>query len=130
MKTKFLKNEEDNLFYAWTLTLFLFFSRTRCLTEVVSSWSNTYYCRSLSNDRHLFPALYIMSYIIKSYIMQYYGLVSFCNIFLHKSKGFQNFSTIECILYLTFPQDVTCGNIYNMDIIYDGMKCLQSQMAE
>ena len=57
MKTKLLKNEEDVLFYAWTLTLFLFFSRTRCPTEVVSSRSNTYYCQSVCNDRRLFPAL-------------------------------------------------------------------------
>ena len=57
MKSKFLKNEEDILFYAWTLTLFLFFSQTRCPTEVVSSRSNTYYCWSLSDDRRLFPAL-------------------------------------------------------------------------
>ena len=37
--------------------MFLFFSRTRCLTEAVSSWSNTYYCWSLSDDRCLFPVL-------------------------------------------------------------------------
>ena len=51
MKIKLLKNEEDILFYAWTLTLFLFFSRTQCPTEVVSSRSYTYFCRSLSDDR-------------------------------------------------------------------------------
>ena len=35
MKAKTLKNE-DILFYAWTLTLFLFFSQTQCPTEVKS----------------------------------------------------------------------------------------------
>ena len=39
------------------LHCFLFFSWTWCPTEVVSSWSNTYYCRSLSDDWCLFPAL-------------------------------------------------------------------------
>ena len=50
MKTKRLKNEEDILFYGWTLkhyaktsSLFLFFSRTQCTTEIVSSWSNKAY---------------------------------------------------------------------------------------
>ena len=57
MKSKLLKNEEDILFDAWTLTLFLIFSQRWCLTEVVSSRSNTYYCWSLSDDRCLFPAL-------------------------------------------------------------------------
>ena len=57
MKVKLLKNEEDILFYAWTLTLFLFFSQTWCPTEVVSSWSNAYYCGLLSNDRCLLAAL-------------------------------------------------------------------------
>ena len=57
MKTKLLKHEEDILFHAWTLTLFLLFSRTRYPTEVLSSRSNTYCCRSLSDDRRLFPAL-------------------------------------------------------------------------
>ena len=56
MKFKLLKNEEDILFYASTLTL-LFFSWTRCPTEVVSSRSNTYSCRSLSDDRRLFSVL-------------------------------------------------------------------------
>ena len=59
MKTKLLKNEEDILFYAWTLTLFLFFSQTRHPTEAVSSLSNIYYCQSLSDDWHLFPALHL-----------------------------------------------------------------------
>ena len=64
MKTRLLKNEEDVLFYGWMLkhytntsSLFLFFSQTRCLTEIVSSWSNTYSCRSLSDERCIFPAL-------------------------------------------------------------------------
>ena len=39
MKAKTLKNE-DILFYAWTLTLFLFFSQTQCPTEVVlNQWN-------------------------------------------------------------------------------------------
>ena len=38
--------------------MFLFFSRTRCPTEIVSSQSNTYSYWSLSDDRCLFAALY------------------------------------------------------------------------
>ena len=71
MKTKLLKNEEDILFYAWTLkhyintsSLFLFFSRTQCPTEIVSSQSKNYSCQSLSDDRCLFPALYICRYLL------------------------------------------------------------------
>ena len=69
MKTKLLKNEEDILFYGWTLKHYtntsslLFFFRTWCPTEVVSSRSNTYSCRSLSDDRRLFPALTKMLYV-------------------------------------------------------------------
>ena len=37
--------------------MFLFFFRTQCPTEIVSSWSNTYSCRSLSNDWCLLAAL-------------------------------------------------------------------------
>ena len=65
MKTKLLKNEEDTLFYAWTLVLFLFFSWIPCLTEVVSSWSNTYYYQSLSDGRRLFLALESISKILE-----------------------------------------------------------------
>ena len=37
--------------------MFLFFSWTRCPTEIVSSQSNTYSCQLLFNDRHLFAVL-------------------------------------------------------------------------
>ena len=54
MKTKLLKNEDNILFYAYTMYTICW---TLCPTEVVSSQSNTYYCQSLSDDRRLFPAL-------------------------------------------------------------------------
>ena len=54
MKTKLLKNQEihtlKNLHYINTLSMFLFFSQTRYLTEIVLSQSNTYSCPSLSDD--------------------------------------------------------------------------------
>ena len=65
MKTKLLKNEEDILFYGWVLEhyintsfLFLFFSRTWCLAEIVSSRSNTCSCWSLPNYWCLFQYWY------------------------------------------------------------------------
>ena len=68
MKTELLKNEDDIFFmlkrtlkplhYINTSSMFLFFSGTRCLTEIVSSRSDTYSSQSLSDDRCLFAALY------------------------------------------------------------------------
>ena len=68
MKTELLKNEDDIFFmlkrtlkplhYINTSSMFLFFSGTRCLTEIVSSRSDTYSSQSLSDDRRLFAALY------------------------------------------------------------------------
>ena len=49
------------LHYINTLSMFLFFSRTQCLTEKVSSRSSTFCCQSLSDDRWLFAALYPLS---------------------------------------------------------------------
>ena len=67
MKTELLKNEDDIFFmlkrtlkplhYINTSSMFLFFSGTRCLTEIVSSRSDTYSSQSLSDDRR-FAALY------------------------------------------------------------------------
>ena len=77
MKTKLL--EEDILLYALTLT-FLYFSRTRCPTEVISSRSNTHYCRSLSDDRRLFPALLSNKYTANESFF----------VLLHISKPYKN----------------------------------------
>ena len=52
-----LKRTLKCLHYINTLSMFLFFSWTWCLTEIVSRRSNTYSCWSLSDDRHLFAAL-------------------------------------------------------------------------
>ena len=49
-----------------------------------------------------------------------------------RTKYFQNFNILDYILDLNFRKDVTCFqklHICNMDIIYHGMKCLQSQIA-
>ena len=59
MKTKVLKNEEDILFMLEHLHCFYISlgHDVQLTTEVVSSRSNTYSCRSLSDDQRLFPAL-------------------------------------------------------------------------
>ena len=57
MKTKLLKNEDNILFYAYTMYTICW---TLCPTEVVSSQSNTYYCQSLSDDQCLFLALVLL----------------------------------------------------------------------
>ena len=60
MKTKLLKNEEDILFLCLNTYTVFFFSLTGCPTEEVSSRSNIYYCRSLSDDQRLFPDLLLV----------------------------------------------------------------------
>ena len=52
-----LKRTLKRIHYISTSSIFLFFSRTRCPTEIVLSRSNTYSCWSLSDDRRLFAAL-------------------------------------------------------------------------
>ena len=52
-----LKCTLRHLHYINNSSMFLFFSQTRCLTEIVSSQSSTYSCQSLSDDQCLFAAL-------------------------------------------------------------------------
>ena len=52
-----LKCTLRHLNYINNSSMFLFFSQTRCLTEIVSSQSSTYSCQSLSDDQCLFAAL-------------------------------------------------------------------------
>ena len=52
-----LKRTLKCLYYINTSSMFLFFSPTWCPTEIVSNRSNTYSCRSFSDDRRLFAAM-------------------------------------------------------------------------
>ena len=76
-----LKHTLKCLHYINTSSMFLFFSPTWCPTEIVSSRSNTYSCRSLSNDRCLFAALILytkfcwnMGYILYTNISYTFGI--------------------------------------------------------
>ena len=141
MKTKLLKNKEDILFYGWTVkhytntsSLFLFFSWTWCSTEVVSSQSNTYSCRSLSIDQCLFPAL-LFRLSIKSWLVKMFFFVKTLNfifwpLFVWESslskiveKGI--ISSKHFMSYQT--KELFCRNLYVCKLILLHLMCTHSR---